>query len=83
MNNNIICLSVLNGICITIVYHLINRNFFSNNEYDKKKYNKQLLLICLLCIGGTYSTFYIQENKLLNNIIKSNDIEIKGGEPNF
>ena len=83
MNQIIYILCILNGISITFIYHIINKNCLDDINNINKKYNKQLLIIFLLCTLGTYICFYVHENKLLNNIITDSNIEINSGEPNF
>ena len=81
MNNNLI-LSLLNSIIITFTYHIIHNNFINNIYQDKKKYNKQLLILFIISVVFTYLCFYINDNKMLNNIL-NNNLEIKEGDPNF
>ena len=82
----LIILSIINAILITFMYKIIKKNISNKTlitQNDFQKYNnKKLLIIFILNLIGTYGCLYVYENKLLDNIF-NNEIEIKGGEPNF
>ena len=80
--NNFVILSFMNSVCIVILFHIINNNFINNYYDNKKKYNKQLLILFMISFVLTYGCFNINDRKMLNNIF-TNNLEINEGEPGF
>ena len=84
--NKTIILSIINAIAISFIFNLFKKNIIHKQlltQEDVKKYeNKQMLLIAILVAIGTYTCFYVYENKIMDNML-DNNIEVKGGEPGF
>ena len=85
MNKHLI-ISLLNSVSIMILFNFLKNNFLKkqilSDDDLKKNNNKQLLIIFILCCLGTYISFYVIDNKLLDKVSNDN-MEIKVGDPNF